>query len=84
MSCTMGKVAYNLDAALNYGHAVGSPQLLRFFTEHVGTIHRPPYDDWETCLTSGTTAALELLFRMLCNRGDLIVGVSTAARLTAV
>lgn len=73
VSCSRGEVAYDLDIALNYGFAAGSPQLLRFFTEHVEMIHHPPYDDWETCLTCGTTAAIEMLLRMLCNRGDWIM-----------
>lgn len=73
MSCSRGEAAYDLDIALNYGYTAGSPQLLRFITEHIEMIHHPPYDEWETCLTSGSTAAIEMLLRMLCNRGDWIV-----------
>jgi aromatic amino acid aminotransferase I len=36
-------------------------------------IHDPPYDDWETCLTSGTTSAMDTVFRMFCDRGDWII-----------
>jgi aromatic amino acid aminotransferase I / 2-aminoadipate transaminase len=72
-SCTRGEQAYDLAIALNYGYAAGSPQLLRFITEHVELIHQPLYDDWESCLTCGTTSAIEIVFRMLCNNGDWIL-----------
>jgi aromatic amino acid aminotransferase I len=64
---------YNLALALNYGHAAGSPHLLRFVTEHIELVHDPPYADWGTCLTAGTTSALEIAFRMFCNKGDTIL-----------
>lgn len=73
MSCSKGDTTYDLARALDYGHAAGSPQLRRFFTEHIELIHDPPYPDWETCLTCSTTSALEMMFRMLCNRGDWIL-----------
>lgn len=73
MSCTSGEKAYDLAVAMNYGYAAGSPQLVRFITEHVELVHKPPYSDWETSLTCGTTSALEMVFRMLCNRGDCIL-----------
>ena len=73
MSCIAGESAYDLSVALNYGYAAGSPQLLRFITEHVELIHDPPYDDWETCLTCGTTSALNIALQMFCNRGDWIL-----------
>lgn len=37
--------SYDISEALNYGHAVGSPQLIRFMTEHVEIVHNPPYAD---------------------------------------
>ena len=73
MPCTRGEQDFDFAVALNYGYAAGSPQLLRFITEHIEMIHDPPYDDWETCLTSGTTSAMDTVFRMLCNRGDWII-----------
>lgn len=72
-TCRKGEDAYDLGIALNYGYSAGSPQLLRFVTEHVELIHQPPYADYECCLTSGSTSALEVLLRMLCNRGDSIL-----------
>ncbi|KAB5554573.1 aromatic aminotransferase Aro8 [Coniochaeta sp. 2T2.1] len=66
-------VAYDLSSVLDYGHAEGSPQLLRFVREHVNTIHNPPYADWATCLSSGSTSALEIALRIFCNRGDAIL-----------
>ncbi|KAI0412228.1 pyridoxal phosphate-dependent transferase [Xylaria grammica] len=65
--------AYNLSLALNYGNAVGSPHLLRFLTEHTEIVHSPPYADWNTCLTVGSTSAMELAFRIFCNRGDNVL-----------
>lgn len=73
MSCTAGESAYDLSSALNYGHAAGSPQVLRFVTEHIELIHDPPYDDWESCLTCGTTSAINIALQMFCNRGDWIL-----------
>ena len=43
-----GDPAYDLDLAMNYGYAGGSPQLLRFIVEHVEIVHRPRYQDWAT------------------------------------
>jgi aromatic amino acid aminotransferase I len=73
MSCERGESAYDLDIALNYGGAIGSPQVLRFITEHVEIIHKPAYDDWKTCVTCGTTSATEQVLRMLCNSGDWVL-----------
>ncbi|KAK3695067.1 pyridoxal phosphate-dependent transferase [Podospora appendiculata] len=59
---------YDLSIALNYGQANGSAQLTRFVTEHTELICNPPYADWRSCLTVGSTAALEQALRMLCDR----------------
>lgn len=72
-SCIKGENAYDLSVAMNYGYAAGSPQLLRFITEHVEMIHNPPYRGWESCMTCSTTSAIDIVFRMLCNRGDWII-----------
>ncbi|KAH8429023.1 uncharacterized protein LDX57_006694 [Aspergillus melleus] len=64
---------YNLSIGLNYGHANGSAHLLRFITEHVELVHNPPYSDWATFLSCGATAALEVAFRIFCNRGDTVL-----------
>ncbi|KAK3496950.1 PLP-dependent transferase [Neurospora hispaniola] len=58
---------YDLAIALNYAQASGSAQLLRFVTEHTELVHNPPYSDWRTCLTIGSTGALEQTLRMLCD-----------------
>lgn len=68
-----GDPTYDLDIVMNYGYAGGSPQLLRFIVEHIEIIHRPRYQDWSTCLTSGTTSAFDIVLRMLCNRGEWIL-----------
>ena len=64
---------YSIPQALNYGNAAGSQPLVRFLTEHVELTHNPPYRNWSTCLTSGTTSALYILLRMLCNPGDNVL-----------
>ncbi|GES57259.1 aromatic aminotransferase Aro8 [Aspergillus terreus] len=68
-----GKSLYDLQVALNYGQAMGSPQLLRFVTEHTELIHNPPYADWQCCLTCGSTYSWDTALRMLCERGDFIM-----------
>lgn len=41
--------------------------MMRFVTEHVELVGAaPPYADWRTCLTVGSTGALEQVLRMLC------------------
>ena len=73
ISCTNEDGEYDLSTALGYGSAAGSSQLVNFMTEHIELLHNPPYEDWQTCLTCGTTSALDILFRMLCDRGDWII-----------
>ncbi|ETS79638.1 hypothetical protein PFICI_09491 [Pestalotiopsis fici W106-1] len=73
MSCATGEAAYDLAVAMNYGYSAGSPQALRFITEHVEMIHDPPYDDWACCLTCGTTSALDIALRVFCNPGDIVL-----------
>jgi aromatic amino acid aminotransferase I len=68
-----GKSLFDLSIALNYGQAMGAAQLLRFCTEHTEICHNPPYSDWECALTSGSTSALEMSFRMFCNAGDYLL-----------
>ncbi|KAJ0311195.1 hypothetical protein COL516b_001900 [Colletotrichum fioriniae] len=79
--------AYDLGVGMNYGFSAGSPQALRFVTEHIQMIHKPPYEDWDCSLTCGTTSAIEIAFRMFCNPGDTILterytysGAMTCAR----
>ena len=66
---------YDLSIALNYGQAHGSAQMMRFVTEHTELVSNPPYADWQSCLTVGSTAALEQALRMLCDktRGDAVL-----------
>lgn len=67
---------YDLSIALNYAQATGSAQLSRFVTEHTELVHNPPYADWRSCLTIGSTGALEQTLRMLCDgpgRGDCLL-----------
>lgn len=73
MKAAKGDSAFDLGIAMNYGYSAGSPQALRFVTEHVELIHNPPYEDWACCLTCGTTSAVDIAFRVLCNPGDTIL-----------
>lgn len=73
MSSLKGEVDYDLSVVMNYGYSAGSPQMVRFLTEHMEMLHQPPYDNWETSLTCGTTSAIEITFRMLCNPGEVIL-----------
>ena len=36
-------------------------------------VHHPPYQDWQCCVTGGSTSALDMAYRMLCTRGDYIL-----------
>ncbi|KAJ2904803.1 uncharacterized protein MKZ38_007159 [Zalerion maritima] len=67
---TKNGIEYDLTIASNYAQARGSPQMLRFVTEHAEVVHSPPYRDWGCAMTPGATAALEQSLRLLCDRGD--------------
>ncbi|KAF4969341.1 hypothetical protein FSARC_3416 [Fusarium sarcochroum] len=73
MQSVRNETDYDLAIALNYGYAAGSPQILRFLTEHVEMVHDPPYQDWECCVTCGTTSALEVALRIFCNPGETML-----------
>ncbi|KAI9376057.1 pyridoxal phosphate-dependent transferase [Aspergillus egyptiacus] len=68
-----GKSLYDLEVSLNYGQSTGSPQLLRFVTEHTELIHNPPYSDWQCCLTPGSTYSWDSALRLFCERGDYLL-----------
>ena len=68
-----GKSSFDLSIALNYGQSMGPPQLVRFVTEHTEIVHHPPYSDWDVCMTSGSTSALEVSLRLFCNPGDYVL-----------
>lgn len=66
---------YDLAIGLNYGQATGAAQMVRWVTEHTEIMFNPPYADWRSCMTVGSTGALEQALRMFCdrNRGDSIL-----------
>lgn len=68
-----GNSTYDLAIALNYGQGTGSAQLLRFVTEHTEIVHNPPYQDWQCIVDVGSTSALDMLYRMFCERGDYVI-----------
>ncbi|KAI9655630.1 MAG: Aromatic/aminoadipate aminotransferase 1 [Trizodia sp. TS-e1964] len=59
--------------ALNYGPGTGSPQMLRFVTEHTQIVHNPLYANWGCSLTVGNTSAIDMAYRMFTQRGDCIL-----------
>ena len=73
MTCTKGETAFDLSLALNYAEASGWRQLVASFRENTSLIHDPPYQDWDTTLTCGSTSAIDMILRMFCNRGDWIL-----------
>ncbi|QKX58560.1 uncharacterized protein TRUGW13939_05685 [Talaromyces rugulosus] len=73
MECQKGETAFDLSSALNYAEPSGWSQLVSCFRENTGLIHNPPYQDWDTTLTCGSTSAIEIALRMFCNRGDWIL-----------
>lgn len=62
-----------LPVAMSYGYSQGSEINVRFLTEHVELVHSPPYSNWEVCLNTGSTSAIEHVLRMFCSRGDYIL-----------
>ncbi|KAF3907096.1 hypothetical protein ABW21_db0202306 [Orbilia brochopaga] len=68
-----GRSAYDLSVALNYGQGTGSPQMVRWVTEHTEIVHNPPYQDWACVMTVGSTSAFEMCLRSFCNRGDYFI-----------
>ncbi|RMJ17330.1 hypothetical protein CDV36_002995 [Fusarium kuroshium] len=85
MGCAKGEDDYDLGIAMNYGYSSGSPHLLRYLTEHTELLHNPPYQDWETVLSCGTTSAMEIAFRIFTNPGDTVLmdGYMYSGTLTA-
>lgn len=73
MTCTKGETAFDLCSALNYAEPSGWSQLVACFRENASFIHDPPYKDWDTTLTCGSTSAIDMALRMFCNRGDWIL-----------
>ncbi|KAK5989568.1 Aminotransferase swnA [Cladobotryum mycophilum] len=73
MTCTKGESAFDLSSALNYAEPSGWGQLVASFRETTRLIHNPPYKDWDTTLTCGSTSAIDIALRMFCNRGDWIL-----------
>ncbi|KAF2484258.1 aromatic amino acid aminotransferase [Neohortaea acidophila] len=73
MICTQGESAFDLRTALDYGPSKGLAPLLRFVHQHTKLMHNPQYINWDVSLTCGATSAIEILLRMLCDRGDSIL-----------
>ncbi|KAI5302055.1 Aromatic/aminoadipate aminotransferase 1 [Ascosphaera pollenicola] len=63
----------DLEVVLNYGHAFGTPPLVRFVTEHTEIAHNPPYSNWSCTLTVGSTSSWDTTLRLFCERGDYVL-----------
>lgn len=59
-----GNSIFDISTAFNYGQGTGSPQLLRWITEHTELVHNPPYQDWQCTMTIGSTSAFDMALRM--------------------
>ncbi|KAH7029786.1 pyridoxal phosphate-dependent transferase [Microdochium trichocladiopsis] len=59
--------------AFTYGPTPGVTELVSFLTSHVGATHSPQYRGWRTCLSTGSTAGIEISLRIFCNRGDAVL-----------
>ncbi|KAJ3543634.1 hypothetical protein NM208_g3474 [Fusarium decemcellulare] len=68
-----GRSVYDLSVALNYSQGSGSPQLLRWITEHTEIVHSPPYANWQCTMTIGSTSALDMALRMLTKSGHVVL-----------
>ena len=67
------KSIFDIAVAFNYGQGTGAPQLLRWVVEHTELVHRPPYADWTSSLSIGSTSALDMALRMFTQPGDYIL-----------
>lgn len=68
-----GSSIFDISTALNYGQGTGSPQLLRWITEHTELVHNPPYSDWQCTMTIGSTSALDVCLRMFRHPGPMCI-----------
>ncbi|KAK3719059.1 Aromatic/aminoadipate aminotransferase 1 [Vermiconidia calcicola] len=67
------KSLFDVATAFQYGQGTGSAQLLRWMIEHTELVHDPPYQDWSSTMTVGSTSATDMAFRMFCKPGDWIM-----------
>ncbi|KAF9927957.1 hypothetical protein FBU30_002745 [Linnemannia zychae] len=63
----------SLSSSLQYGVGTGIKSLRDFCREHVRSMHRPQYQDWDVILSAGNTDAFSKSIALLCNRGDKIL-----------
>eukprot|EP00761_Pharyngomonas_kirbyi_P014099 gb/GECH01014129.1/.p1 GENE.gb/GECH01014129.1/~~gb/GECH01014129.1/.p1 ORF type:complete len:435 (+),score=116.56 gb/GECH01014129.1/:1-1305(+) len=62
-----------IKAALQYCPTSGLPSFLSWVKEHQKTIHSPPYENWEVCVSTGSQDSLAKAFQALLNPGDSIL-----------
>ncbi|KAL6715752.1 Aromatic/aminoadipate aminotransferase 1 [Lecanora helva] len=55
----------------------GEPVFTRFLPRLLSRIpkivHNPPYQDWQCCMTVGSTSALDMAYRMFTRRGEYLM-----------
>ncbi|KAH7916089.1 pyridoxal phosphate-dependent transferase [Hygrophoropsis aurantiaca] len=60
----------NLAAALQYGAAVGQPQLQNFLRQFVSQVYQPAFEDFTTLIHTGNTDGWCRAFGSFCNPGE--------------
>eukprot|EP00817_Percolomonadidae_sp_ATCC50343_P005932 CAMPEP_0117429946 /NCGR_PEP_ID=MMETSP0758-20121206/9480_1 /TAXON_ID=63605 /ORGANISM="Percolomonas cosmopolitus, Strain AE-1 (ATCC 50343)" /LENGTH=343 /DNA_ID=CAMNT_0005217463 /DNA_START=356 /DNA_END=1384 /DNA_ORIENTATION=+ len=62
-----------LNAALQYSATQGMPPLVKQIKGLQSHIHKPPYEDWDILVTTGSQSALYKAFVSLLNENDTIL-----------
>ncbi|THH28413.1 hypothetical protein EUX98_g5776 [Antrodiella citrinella] len=63
----------NLAVALQYGQAIGLPQLQAFIKEFSTKVYSPAYSNWTNLIHTGNTDGLTRAFLTLLNPGDVLL-----------
>ena len=63
----------NLAVALQYGQAIGLPQLQVFIKNFAQHVYAPAYSDWTTLIHTGNTDGLTRALLTLLNPGELLL-----------
>ncbi|ODV64113.1 PLP-dependent aminotransferase family protein [Ascoidea rubescens DSM 1968] len=63
----------SLYESLQYGPSIGSTYLSKWVKTHTASIHNPPYKNWDTIITAGSTQSLDAVLRTICNQNDTIL-----------
>jgi len=67
------KSLFDIKTAFNYGQGTGAAQFLRFIIEHTEIVHNPPYQNWQSTMTIGSTSAFDVACRMFLEKDDYLL-----------